>query len=87
MASATVSNVIRGQSLKSHFMPIGDLRNFQTKSAVFYSNQQYIGLNGVSWMDLLDNLLILERSCSFLKKSSVSIGLNTQIGTKCNSRD
>ena len=44
-------------------MPIGyrDFRTFQTKTAVYYSNQQYIGLNEVSWMDLLDNLLILER--------------------------
>ena len=25
MVSATVSNVIRGQSLESHFMPIGEL--------------------------------------------------------------
>ena len=67
MASATVSNVIRGQSLKSHFMPIGyrDFRTFQTKTAVYYSNQQYIGLNEVSWMDLLDNLLIMQ----FFEKS------------------
>ena len=86
MASATASNVIRGQSLKSHFMPIQALALlvqliiFQ-KSAVCYSSLQYLGLNEVSLMALLNDLLILQRQCRSLNKSKLNINrANTQIG-------
>ena len=54
-------------------MPIGyrDFRTFQTKTAVYYSNQQYIGLNEVSWMDLLDNLLIWKDNAVMKKNKAL----------------
>ena len=43
------------------------------KNAVCYSIQQYLGLNEVSWMVLVNNLLILQRQCSSLKKPKFNI--------------
>ena len=91
MASATASNVIHGQSLKSHFVPIWELAlliqsfdNFFNEKAVCYTSQQYLILNEASWMDLLINLLILK----FFEEIKVYIHrANTQIGTKCDFRD
>ena len=90
MASATASNVIRGQSLKSHFMLNGDLaqliQSFDIFSKVFYSSQQYLGLNEISWMALLNSFFF--NFASSLKKLKLNINwANTQIGTKCDFRD
>ena len=38
-----------------------ELRYFFKKDAVCYSSQQYLGLNEVSWMALLNDLLTLLR--------------------------
>jgi hypothetical protein len=40
---------------------VSPTENFSKKTAGCYSNQQYLGLNEVSWMDWLNNLLILQR--------------------------
>ena len=85
MASATASNMIEGQSLKSHFMPIWELaqliQSFDIFSKVFYSSQQYLGLNEISWMALLNSFFF--KFCKFFEE----IEANTQIGTKCDFRD
>ena len=64
------------------------IQSFDIFSKEFYSSQQYLGLNEVSLMALLDNLLILQRYCSSLKKLKLNIcRANTQIGIKCDFRD
>ena len=65
-----------------------ELLLFFKKNAVCYSSQQYLGLNEVSLIALLNNLLILQRWCSSLKKLKLDINRsNTQIGMKCDFRD
>ena len=90
MALATASNVIWGQSLKLHFMPIWELaqlvQSFDIFLKVFISGQQYLGLNETSWMALLDSFVF--DFASSLKRLKFNISwTNTQIGTKCDFRD
>jgi hypothetical protein len=55
-----------------------------TNLLVFYSSQQYLGLNEISWMTLLNSFFF----ASSLKKLKLNINwANTQIGTKCDFRD
>ena len=92
MASATASNVMRGQSLKITFSanlrvsPIDtELWYFFQKNGVCYSSQQYLGQNEVRWMALLN--IFFDFAC-FVKKLKLNINwANTQIGTKCDFRD
>ena len=59
--------------------------NFSKKNAVCYSSQQYLGLNEVSWMALLNNFF---NFASSLKKLKLNINwANTQFGKKCDFRN
>ena len=61
------------------------IQSFDIFSKVFYSSQQYLGLNDISWMALLNSFL---NFASSLKKLKLNINwANTRIGTKCDFRD
>ena len=61
------------------------IQSFDIFSKVFYSSQQYLGLNEISWMALLNSFF---KFASSLKKLKLNINwANTQIGTKCDFRD
>ena len=65
------------------------IQSFDIFSKVFYSSQQYLGLNEISWMALLNSFfLFFFNFASSLKKLKLNINwANTQIGTKCDLRD
>ena len=82
--SRTISKMTLYANLRSS--PIDtELWYFFKKNGVCYSSQQYLGLNEVSWMALLNNFF---NFASSLKKLKLNINwANTQIGTKCDFRD
>ena len=61
------------------------IQSFDIFSKVFYSSQQYLGLNEISWMALLN--IFFDFAC-FVKKLKLNINwANTQIGPECDFRD
>ena len=62
------------------------IQSFDIFSKVFYSSPQYLGLNEISWMALL-NIFFLNFASSLKKLRLNIIWANTQIGTKCDLRD
>ena len=62
------------------------IQSFDIFSKVFYSSQQYLALNEISWMALLN--IFFFNFASSLKKLKLNINwANTQIVTKCDFRD
>ena len=89
MSSATASNVIRGQSLKSHFMPIWELA-LLVQSFDNFSKQMLFVIqvsNGLAWMRSVGCLcwmifkLCKDNAVHYRNQSSISIGLTLKLAS------
>ena len=95
MASATASNMIRGQSLKSHFVPIWVLAllvwsfNFFKELHCLCKIKKIYSTNPSNWSNSVQGIADLNNKQHFFEKlSKLCINrANSIIGIKCDFRD
>ena len=93
MASATASNVIQGQSLKSHFMQIWELALLVQSFDNFSKKCCLLLKPAIPWLEWGQLDGFVEQSFNFAKIMQFFEEINdinranTQIGTKCDFRD